>query len=670
MVRNQSEPFSIMPMPVRSVLLPLLAVIGGLALTAGCGPATKPAPKPAAPAAEPVPEPAVETAAEPASEPAAEPAPPQPAEPARPAAAPAVQASGLAELIETLTTTDDSRIRVITIDAIATRRRGGLEALDPLVKALADEEPRVRWHAARGIGLLGRGAVSAIPALVELLADEDPITVTQAAAAIGHIRGDDSQAEIPAAEAAIYAASVEPLVGTLVHPDPRVRRAAVRTLRQVSTSKQALLAMVRRQLGDADPAAVMPVLHTLADMGEDAVPFLIEALEDPKSRFWAEVVLAEIGPAAAAAAEPLAKLAGSGEIEDRLQSIMALARIGAPATVAGPELIAALGSSDRSLQYAAAYALGQIQVAAADEPLAKAAGSDDPFLVTLASWARAKINPDDAELRGRAVERLLGGLGGESPAVRRAAVEGLSGLAEDLSEPERGALAGTLVGLLGDPVPEVVVAAGGALIRLGGDATAALQEALARPAVRPIAMELLAELGPAAAPALGEMVAGLADPDGDYRTESAMAIAAVGPGALEAIGPLEKLLGDDAVEPQNRYAAAYALGRIGPAALAAEPLLRQLTNSDDELMATVAVWAALKIKPDDKTLFDAAIPKLRRALLLERELTRLEAAVALGEIGSPAASALPMLELLAEEDPSQTVRAAAAAAARQIRAPE
>jgi HEAT repeat protein len=655
----------------RSVFLSLLVAFGGFTLTVGCGQAAKPAPKPAAPAAEPAPVAPEDPVPEPAAPPAPAPTPePEPAPEPELAPPPAAKADRLAELIATLTTTDDSRTRVITIDEIATRRRGGIEALEPLVKALADEEPRVRWHAARAIGLLGPGAVSAIPALANLLADEDPITVTQAAAAIGHIRGEDSRAEIPAAEAAIYEATVEPLVATLVHPDPRARRAAVRSLRQVSTSKRELLAVIRQQLADADPVAVMPALHTLADMGEEAVPFLVEALADPKSRFWAEVVLTEIGPAAAAAAEPLAKLAGTGEIEDRVQSILALARIGAPAKVAGPELIAALGSADSSLQYVAAYALGKLEVAEADEPLAQAAASDDPFLVTLASWARARINPGDAELRDRALERLQAGLASESPAARRASVEGLSGLADDLDKPGREALAATLVDLLADPVPEVVLAAGGSLIRLGADATAALQRGLADPERRPMAMELLAELGPAAGPALGEMITGLADPDGGYRTEAAMAIAAVGPAAEEAIGPLGKLLGDEAAEPPSRYASAYALGRIGPAALAVEPLLRQLTESDDELMATVAVWAALKIKPDDKTLFDAAIPKLRRALQLERDLTRLEAAVALGEIGPPAASALPMLEMLAEEDPSQTVRAAAAAAVRQIQAAE
>lgn len=642
---------SIMPSPARLVVLLLLAMLGGLALATGCSSATKPVPKPAVSVAEPT--------AEPEPAPAPEPEP-------EPEPAPVVQADELADLIKTLTTTNDSRTRVITIDAIATRRRGGIEALAPLVKAMTDEEPRVRWHAARAIGLMGRGAAPAIPALVGLLADEDPITVTQAAAAIGHIRGDDSRAELLVAEAAIYDATVKPLVGTLVHPDPRARRAAARSLRQVSTSKQQLLAMVRQQLGDADPVAVMPALHTLADMGEEAVPFLIEALNDPKSRFWAEVVLAEIGPAAAAAAEPLARLAGSGEIEDRVQSILALARIGAPAKVAGPEIIAALGSSDASLQYVAAYALGQIGVAEADEPLSRAADSIDPFVATLASWARAKINPDDAELRGQAIDRLQTSLASESPALRRAAVEGLSGLAGVFDKPERQELAATLVALLADPDPEVVLATGGALIRLEGDATAALQEALSKPALRPIAMELLAEIGPAARPALAEIVAGLSDPDDNYRAESAMAVAAVGPGAEEAIGPLQQLLADTANEPSLRYAAAYALGRIGPAALPAEPLLRRLADSDDELMATVAVWAALKIKPDDRTLFDAAIPKLRHALQRDRDIVRLEAAVALGEIGPAAKTALPMLELLAEDDPSRLVRDAAADAVRKI----
>jgi HEAT repeat protein len=586
------------------------------------------------------------------------------------AAASAESSDKVAELVETLTTTDDSRTRVITIDAIAEKFSGGLPALDALTKSLEDAEPRVRWHAARAIGLIGYEAASAIPTLLKLLKDPDPVATTQAAWAIGHIRNDDPRSDIPAGDAAHYASAIEPLVDTMLHPDPRARRAAVRSLKAVSTSREQVLTAVQRHLADADPTAIMPALHTMADMGADAVPFLIDALEKPESRFWAEVVLSEIGPDAAPAAEPLAKLAKEGAIEDRVQSILALARIGKAAKVAGPVLLDALDSPDESLRYVAAYALGAIQVPDSDERLEKASQSDDPFLATLASWARAKINPGNAELRDVAVKRLLASVSAEAPQVRRAAVEGLSELDDELDASQRKSLAATFAKLVADPVPQVALAAGAGLIRLGPDAVEALRGMLAQPNVRQAGMEILAELGPVALPALDDMVAGLSDDDPIYRADACMAIAAIGPEAKGAVGALEKLLGDESVPAEARYPAAFALGRIGPDAAAAEPLVRKLAESEDEIMATVAVWAALKIKPDDASLFKTAIPKLRHTLNQERPLARLEAAVALGEIGPAASTALPMLDMMAEEDPSPEVRAASEAAAKQIRATE
>lgn len=649
---------------IAALLLAAFVASGFFAL--GC---TKPAAPPAPPAQRPESTPATPPAADlpeakpaPAAEAAAE------AKPADTSAAvPASGGTDIAALIETLTTTDDSRTRVLTIDAIAAELRGGLPALDSLVKALADEEPRVRWHAARAIGLIGHEAVPAISALVKLLEDSDPIAVTQAAAAIGHIREDDPRSEIPAVDQGTYAAAVDPLVKTLVHPDPRARRAAVRALRQLATSRADLLAAVRSQLADAEPAAVMPALHTLADMEEEAVPFLIEALADPKSRHWAEVVLAEIGPKAAAAVEPLARIAGDAAIEDKVQSIMALAAIGEPAAAAAPQIVAALESPDASLRYVAAYALGKLRAKDADLALEQAAASDDQFLASLGTWARAMIHPDDAALRAQAVDRLDDEISDESPRLRQAAIEGLSGLAEGLDGAGRRDLAAKLVGSLSDPIPAVGLAAGGALIRLGGDAVEALREALGAPETRNPAMEILTEIGAAALPAVDAMVAGLADADPGYRANAAMAIAAIGPAAKVAVPALEKMLGDEAAPVEARFTAAYALGSIGPEAITAEPLLRKLADSADEMMATVGVWAALKIKPEDATLLDAAIPKLRHALQRDQELVRLEAAVALGEIGPRAVSALPMLELLAEEDPSRTVRAAATEAVRLIR---
>lgn len=657
------------PMSFPVVLGRVSALVPLSVLLVGCAEPTPPA----APASKPAAVVVVDEVVEPVTpEPAGRSAPPQPEtieiEAVREPVGEAIVPDPAAELLATLAApTADAKARIEAIDDLAELRADATAAVAPLVAACADADAGVRWHAARAVGLLGRDAVSAVPALVGLLSDPDPVVVTQAAAAIGMIRGDDDRDEIPEADATAYAGTVEPLVATLVHPDPRARRAAVRTLRRVSTSREELAKTVRKQLTDTDPIAVMPALHTLADMGADAVPFLLESLDDPASRYWSEVVLAEIGPAAAPAVGRLTQLAGEGEIAERMQAILALAEIGPAAAPAVATVAEALGSPDASLRYVAAFALGKIGSDEADQSLTAAAASDDPFLAALASWARAALHPDDAELVTAAVAKLRAGLADESPAVRNAAVEGLSDLAPRLAAADRQALAESFVELLDDPVPAVGLAAGGGLIRLEGDAVAALRAALDQPPMRNDALEILAEIGPAAAPALDDMIESLADSDPVSRSDAAFAIAAIGPDAKAAVPALEKLMGDESADAAVRYTVAYALGKIGPAAVAAEPLLRKLVDSDDDLLATVSAWAALQIKPGDADLFAAAVPKLRRALQQERELVRLEAAIALGEIGPAAAPALPMLELLAEDDPSGKVRAAAEAAVDLIR---
>jgi len=131
---------------------------------------------------------------------------------------------------------------------------------------------------------------------------------------------------------------------------------------------------------------------------------------------------------------------------------------------------------------------------------------------------------------------------------------------------------------------------------------------------------------------------------------------------------LAKLLSSDQTPAALRYTVGYALGRIGPAAASTADTLRGLAKSDDELMAAVAIWSLLKIEPDNTAQVAAAVPVLRKALRGERDLARLEAAEALGELGQAAASAVPILELVSEDDPLPAVRAAAAAALAKIKA--
>ena len=222
--------------------------------------------------------------------------------------------------------------------------------------------------------------------------------------------------------------------------------------------------------------------------------------------------------------------------------------------------------------------------------------------------------------------------------------------------------------MIADADPDVALAAGAALVRLGQPAVAPLEAKLSDAASRLPAMEILGTIGTPAKQALPAMMAALADPDETYRSDAAVAIANFGSDAATAVPNLVKLLQAGSNGPGTMYAAAYALGRIGPAAKPALEKLRELTASEDELMATVAVWSALKIEPTDSSLFASAVPRLRKALRSEKELVRLEAAVALGDIGLAASPALPLLELVAEDDPLPAVRQAAEQAIAKISA--
>lgn len=576
---------------------------------------------------------------------------------------PVTDVAALAKRLADASTPDD---RVAVIDEIAALGQKGKGAMPQLLAALADADPRPRWRAARALGLIGEDSISALPALVKLLGDTDPIVVTQAAAAIAMVKADDGRTETPAQDAAIYEAAVQPLMKTIVHSDARARRAALTALQRLVSDPAKLAPLFCDQLSDAEPAVVMPALHTLADMDAAAVPFLLEALEEPKSRYWATVALAEIGPEAAAAVAPLAELAADGELDERLQATLALAAIGAPAAAAVPAVAKVLESDEPLLRNAAAFALGKIGSPAAAAPLEKAAATSDPFLAAIVAWGRAQLHPQDAALVASAVQKLRAGLESDTAEIRSASVSGLSDLAGLVDESARRELVGAFVGLLHDGDIGVGTAAGAALVRLGGAAVDAVRATLGDAATRLKGLEVLAAIGPPAKAAVPELTALLADSDPLVQSESVVTLASIGAEAAAALPALQKLLADE-VPAEVRYATAYALGRIGAAAKPTVPRLLELAKSSDEIMATVATWATLKIEPQDATLVESAIPLLRKALRGENEMARLEAAVALGDIGPTARSAIPILELVSEEDASRQVRAAATEALAKVR---
>lgn len=632
-----------------------------LAMTAcaGCNqPAPPPPAKPVAVEAVTVTTPEGKQVGQPAAAPATPPA----------TSAAASETASLEQLRAALAAAQGEDARVFAVDAIAALGPQARGAYEDLVKATADTSSRVRWHAARGLGLIGEDAVAAVPLLAKLLDDTDPIVATQAAAAIGLIRADDEiTPEMPAADRAAYDGAFKALAAKMTHADPRVRRAVLRAIAVLEPDENKLAPIVGERLADADPSVVLPALHSLADIGPEAVPVLVKALDNPRARYWASVALAEIGAAAAPAVPALRAGVAAGEPEERMQSIMTLAAIGDASRPAIDEIAKALDAQENSLRFAAAFALGRLRAKEADAALEKAATDADPFLAAIASWARARIHPDDKQLVGAAVEKLTAGLAGGKPAVQTAAISAISDLKGSIDDATEKRLTDEFVRLLSSPEADVREAAAAALVREGPLAVDALEKALANPDVRGIAMEILTAIGPVSKGALDSFLKALADPDPSHRGDAAIAIAAVGPDAAEAVPALQAMLTSTDGPPGLRYAAAYALGRIGAAAKPAASDLQKLAGSDDELLATVATWASLKVEPGNTALFTSAVPLLRKALRGGEQLARLEAAVALGDIGAPAADAVPILELVSEEDPAPAVRAAAKRALEQIR---
>lgn len=577
-------------------------------------------------------------------------------------------ATALADIRKAWADATDEDGRVRAIDQLAGLGQNALPALDDLVKALADDNVRIKWHAARAVGAIGEDSLPALPKLVALLADADPIVATQSAAAIAAIRADDGRTELPADAAATYASAADALAAATVHPDARVRRAALRAVSTLRPEADKLAALVGKQLADADPAVVMQSLQSLADLGAQAVPMLVESLKDPKARYWATVALTEIGPDAAAATDALTAAATSGEPEERMHAMLALAAIGEPAVAAADALTAVLDSPDTAVRSAAAFALGRMRGAGADAALEKASADADPFLAGIASWARARIHPDDKDLVSKSLAILSTSLDGDRPNTKIAALEALSDLTGSLDDADETALSGRFVALLEDQHPGVRGAAAAALARLGPTAVDALEKALSNPAVRTVALELLAAAGSNAKPAVDALAASLGDADPAVRGDAALALAAVGGDAAEAVPALATLIDGAAAEDPTKYAAVYALGRIGPAAKTVAAKLRSFVSGDDPMLATVAAWALLKIEPDNKEQIPTAVPLLRKALRSENDNVRLQAVLALGELGTAAQSAVPMLELMSEDDPLPSLRKAAAAAAATIKA--
>lgn len=391
------------------------------------------------------------------------------------------------------------------------------------------------------------------------------------------------------------------------------------------------------QLGRLGPSAVKP-----------ALPALIKALDDDDKQVWsyAITVIAALGPEASDAVPSLiaalntkqqAGRRGRDSRQVAMRTSFALSRIGAPAI---PPLLEALPQDDVGLRIGAARALGPMgaqarkaipllinNLADARDPvreetiaaLGAIGGEAGPALVTALTDA-------DARRRAGAAQALVQ----ISPPFRSAGAPLEQALGDEKDATVRAAFLTALPKLSSDPARTLAALLP---VIVGDDETlrhAALNAVLGERALRPVAVSKLAAL--------------LKDPNPSTRERAAHALGRFGPDASPALPVLMEATRAAGGAPVY----ADALANVGPPVL---PVLLQALQAGKPEESAWILRALRGFGPP-------AVPVLSEALKHEKPAVRAAAASTLGAMGRDAADAVNPLFVLTE-DASPEVRAAA-----------
>ena len=436
-------------------------------------------------------------------------------------------------------------------------RRGSAEAHEPnrvesavaaLRAALSDPVAAVRVAAVRSLGEVGPGAGAAVSDLFARLKDADETVRCAAAEALGRV-GDDAAVPLLAAE--------------LADPSPAIRVAAVRAL-------------------GAFREAARPAVKALVPLLQDA---------DDDVRRAAGDAIGGMGQLTNGAARALATGLASTDAQVQAMTAEGIGNIGEAAAAVAPALAAALDSDNDRVRAKAAEALGKIGEGAAPTAVPKlirALRDSDNWVTALAAEALGEMG----DAGGAAVPALVRSLRHANPLVRANAAEALG---------KMGDAAGAAVGPLRSAASDADGAVRAASLRaLGcvapGRESAAFVAGLkdAEPRVRAAAAEALGKAGTGAA----DLLPLLDDPSDEVKSEVVAALPRAGGDAPAVVAGLCRRLAEDD-SAGIREAAAQALGRFGPAAAEAGPVLLRAARTGEAAVREQALRAIVLIQPPE-----------------------------------------------------------------------
>ncbi len=326
-------------------------------------------------------------------------------------------------------------------------------AVPALVEKLHDSRPDIRVQAILALGAMDDAAVSAVPEIAKALKDEHTVSAaTFALGQLGKIPADAEQtirsnaksddrflsvvshctlARVHPEDKGLYREAMQQLVTNIEDDDPHVRAVAAMELAALPPAPEIAIPIWEKAVKDADTITAFHALGALAALGKPAVPILLDILENEVAlRVEVASTLGEMGSAAAAATDALAKLVADEDLNVATEAVLALGKIGPAAKSAVPALCAAFEKEGEKNAHAIIFALGNIgpEAAAGGPQVLEAMKSKDKALAVIAASTFMRIHPGSAEAAAKAVPVLLAGLAESLPETRKAAAEALGEL--------------------------------------------------------------------------------------------------------------------------------------------------------------------------------------------------------------------------------------------------
>ena len=222
---------------------------------------------------------------------------------------------------------------------------------------------------------------------------KDPMLAAMSAWALAFAHPDDS---------ALKQDAIDHLAQGIASKNSLVRAMSAQGLVSLQAKPETLKQALQDPLNNADEPTVSSALNLLSQMGPQAIPFLIQALDKRGVRLEVTIILGDLGPKAAPAVEPLTKLLDDESPRVVNEAIVTLGKIGPAAKGATPELIEALQQGDGSIAHNAALALGRIgpeakqAVAALTQEMTT---HTEPSLQMISAWALIHIDGENAKTK-------------------------------------------------------------------------------------------------------------------------------------------------------------------------------------------------------------------------------------------------------------------------------